>query len=123
MGRIGAVAASGIWLIACAAAWEKSTTSGMMHRNTALEIAKEVGRASKLSPACTKLAGILAESSIKARTTLLRPTNRIMLVKEEEAIHLWEAGRCPVRALPGIAFGVAAAVRSDFEARYEMGGI
>jgi len=111
------------WLVACAAAWDRSTASGGPATGAAAaRIAYEVASASRLSGRCRMLAERLADASIRARVAGMRPTGRRMRAAEAGAWDAWEAARCPERALPGIAFGVASAVNADEEGR-RLGGL
>ena len=99
------------WLVACAAAWDRSTTSGGPDsRQAAAAVAAGVAAGTRMSTACRSLAGDLAEAAIRAKVAALRPTARVLAQAEDRAYAAWVAAGCPARALPGIAFGVAEAV-------------
>lgn len=122
MGKAGAVILSSVWLAACVTAWNHSTSSGGNQKEVVDTIVREVGQSAKLSAGCKILASELAEAAIKAKTIRNRTRNARMREQEKRAIDMWEASKCPVRALPGISFGVAEAVREDHQDRYGFGG-
>ena len=74
-----------------------------------------------MSTACRALAEGLADASIRAKVAALRPTARVLAAAEERAAEAWEAAGCPVRFLPGIAFGIAETVNAQVEGRMAGG--
>lgn len=58
---------------------------------------------------------------MKARTASLRPTARMLYEAEMQAAGRWSSGRCPDRALVGIAFGVSEIANAEEEARRRIG--
>lgn len=116
-GRAIAAALMAAWLSACAVAWDGSAASGGDAAGRADAVAYRVSRAFRLTPGCTALARGLAEASIRAKAARMRPTARLLKEREDRALDAYAAERCPAKALVGIAFGAAEAVRAAEEAR------
>lgn len=72
----------------------------------AAEIGMSVSKAGGLTPACTELASQLAEESLKTR---LRENG-----DEEGALDAYLNWPCPVKALPGVSYGVSHTIRATY---------
>jgi len=105
------VIAAALILAACSLARVAAITAGPDLSAPAADIAGSVSVASDLSPACTKAARLLAEASLRA-TAGLPSAAQVGRDQEASALDTWERLRCPLRALPGVAFGVAQARRT-----------
>jgi len=119
---LAAATALALWLGACSAAWQGSSASGGDVAAAAAEAGFLVAAASRLSPACHALAREVVEAGMRRRIAAGRPTVFLLREREARALAGWEEAACPTRALPGMAYAVAAGVRSYREALLPQSG-
>lgn len=106
-----------LWLLTCSFAWNGSSISGGDNSQKVATAALEIGRVSRLSKDCTVKAAQLADASVRAEITNLRPTARLMKDKENQAIQNYVNSGCPERALVSIAFASYKIARDDLAVR------
>jgi hypothetical protein len=92
-------------LVGCAISWPSSTTAGGGLSDKTREMVREVSKIAGLTPLCETVGNQLAEMAVKRKVTIFRPTVGYWEKKEEEAAAVWEAARCPMRALVPISAG------------------
>jgi hypothetical protein len=94
-------------LVACATAWNGSTSAGGSHGAEIAVVVEEVSKATPMTPLCKAVARRLTETAVNRKVAALRPTAALWEQKEDEAAAAWEAARCPTAALVGIAYGTS----------------
>lgn len=88
-------------------AWSGSTSAGGDYDDEVRAVVSEVAKATPLTPLCRTVALRLARYAVAGKVTEYRPTGRLWKGREDEAAGIWEAARCPTRALVGLAYGTS----------------
>jgi hypothetical protein len=110
--RRGRLAFVALMAATAAVGWSVSTSSGGGSDRAAAAIASQVSESVGLTPFCAAVAASLVKSELRAKVAERRPTAGAMKTLAEASVDAWLQSKCPVRALPGIAFGVADAARA-----------
>lgn len=112
-----ALACTGM-LAVCMTAWNGSTSAGGSYDTEISAVIRDVAQSTPMAPLCRVIGRKLAETSVKAKVTVMRPTQPWWDKREREATAAWEAAKCPTAALVGIAYGASNIANWNIRNRY-----
>lgn len=100
-------------LVACASAWQGSTSAGGDNAGQVDAAVEAIGQVTPMTPMCKVVGKRLVSMAAASRVSALRPTGSHWRHEEEDAAAAWEAARCPTPALTALVFAASEIAEDD----------